>query len=124
MTLILGLGCRRGCSVDELAELAQAVLNEAGCEVDQLAALATLDARLEEPGLQELARRWQLPLRGFPADQLAARPGVTSASPVALQHTGSPSIAEAAALLAAGAEARLLVSKRKSAAATAALAYA
>ncbi|KTS79190.1 uroporphyrin-III methyltransferase [Pseudomonas oryzihabitans] len=124
MTLILGLGCRRGCSVEELAELAQAVLQEAGCQVDQLTALATLDARLEEPGLQELARLWQLPLRGFPADHLAARPGTTSASAIALQHTGSPSIAEAAALLAAGAKARLLVSKRKSAAATAALAYA
>ncbi len=124
MRLILGLGCRRGCSVDELVELAQAVLNEAGCEVDQLAALATLDTRLEEPGLQELARLWRLPLRGFPADHLATRTGTTAASAVALQHTGSPSIAEAAALLATGADARLLVSKRKSAAATAALAYA
>lgn len=124
MTLILGLGCRRGCSVDELAELARGVLQEASCDIAGLTALATLDARLQEPGLQELARRWQLPLRGFSADHLAVRPGTTSASAVALQHTGSPSIAEAAALLAAGAEARLLVSKRKSAAATAALAYA
>lgn len=124
MALILGVGCRRGCPTDELAELALAVLQEAGCTVEQLAAIATLDARLEEQGLQELARRWHLPLWGFPADRLAARPGITAASPVALQHTGSPSIAEAAALVAAGIQARLLVSKRKSAAATAALAYA
>ena len=124
MALVLGLGCRQGCSVEELAELAQAVLQEAGCDRSALTALATVDRRLQESALQRLAQRWHLPLHGFSADRLAQQEGVASPSPIALQHTGSPSVAEAAALAAAGAGARLLVSKRKSAAATAALPYA
>ncbi|WP_158893929.1 MULTISPECIES: cobalamin biosynthesis protein [unclassified Pseudomonas] len=124
MALVLGLGCRRDCSVEELAELAQEVLQEAGCDPSGLTALATVDRRLQESGLQSLAQRWRLPLHGFSAERLAQQQGVASPSPVALQHTGSPSVAEAAALAAAGEGARLLVSKRKSAAATAALAYA
>lgn len=124
MALILGLGCRQGCSVDELAELAQAVLQEAERDAKALTALATVTARLEERGLRALAQRWQLPLYGFTAERLAQERGVTSASGLVLQYVGSPSVAEAAALAAAGKGARLLVSKRKSAAATAALAYA
>lgn len=124
MALVLGLGCRRDCSVEELAELAQEVLQEAGCDRAALTALATVASRLEEDGLRTLAQRWQLPLQGFPAERLAQERGITSASKRVLQHVGSSSVAEAAALVAAGEGARLLVSKRKSAAATAALAYA
>lgn len=124
MALVLGLGCRQGCSVDEVAELAQAVLQEAQCDHTALTALATVTSRLEERGLCTLAQRWQLPLQGFPAERLAQERGVLTASDLVLQHVGSPSVAEAAALAAAGEGARLLVSKRKSAAATAALAYA
>jgi len=124
MKWILGVGCRQGCTVDELAELALAVLREADCAVAALTGLATVDTRLEAPAVQALAQRWQLPLLGFPADQLARQTGVSAPSSAVLQHTGSPSVAEAAALLAAGSGAQLRVSKRKSAAATAALAYA
>lgn len=123
MKRVLGLGCRRGCSLDELAELAQSVLQEAGCEITALTALATVESRLEEGALCALAERWHLPLLGFAAAQLAKQAGVLSPSAVVVEHTGSSSIAEAAALMAAGEGARLRVSKRKSAAATAALAY-
>ncbi|RAU34122.1 cobalamin biosynthesis protein [Pseudomonas sp. RIT411] len=124
MALVLGLGCRRGCSVEELTALALAVLQEAGCDPSALTALATVDRRVEENALQHLAQRWQLPLQGFSAERLAQQKGIAAPSAVALQHTGSPSVAEAAALAAAGEGARLRVGKRKSAAATAALAYA
>jgi len=124
MALILGLGCRQGCSLDELAELALGVLQEARCDRTALTALATVASRLEERGLRALAQRWQLPLHGFTAERLAQERGITAASDLVLQHTGSPSVAEAAALAAAGEGAQLLVGKRKSAAATAALAYA
>ncbi|WP_295466930.1 cobalamin biosynthesis protein [uncultured Pseudomonas sp.] len=124
MTRVLGVGCRQGCSTDELATLAMAVLEEADCALDTLTALATVASRLNAPAVQALAQRWQLPLLGFPAEQLAGQGDVKSPSLAVLQHTGSPSVAEAAALLAAGTGAQLRVSKRKSAAATAALAYA
>lgn len=124
MALVLGLGCRQGCSVEELAALALAVLQEAGCDHSALTALATVDRRLPESALQSLAQRWQLPLHGFTAERLAQERGITAASDLVLQHAGSPSVAEAAALAAAGEGARLRVGKRKSAAATAALAYA
>ncbi len=78
MALVLGLGCRRGCSVEELTALALAVLQEAGCDPSALTALATVDRRLQESALQHLAQRWQLPLQGFSAERLAQQEGVAS----------------------------------------------
>ncbi|MEH3023867.1 MAG: cobalamin biosynthesis protein [Pseudomonas oryzihabitans] len=124
MTRVLGMGCRLGCSAEELTGLALAVLQEADWPVETLTALATVTRRLDEPAIQALAQRWRLPLRGFTTDQLAGQVGISTPSPRVGQLTGSPSVAEAAALLAAGNGARLKVAKRKSAAATAALAYA
>ncbi|MDR6230566.1 cobalamin biosynthesis protein CbiG [Pseudomonas sp. SORGH_AS199] len=75
MGLVLGLGCRQDCSLDELAELALGVLQEAQCDRTALTALATVASRLEERGLRALAQRWQLPLHGFTAERLAQQRG-------------------------------------------------
>lgn len=127
MTRVAGLGCRRGCSEHELRELLDATLAEQRLVVGDLDALASVDSKADEPGLQALALTLQLPLALLPAAELAACEGrLSGASAVALRETGSPGIAEAAALLHAEAlasrPARLLVEKRRSANATCALA--
>lgn len=70
-----------------------------------VAALATLDRRAAVAGPVALARGWELTL--FPEPALA-----TVNTPHTVRTTGRPSIAEAAALLAAGPGARLLVPKQ------------
>ncbi len=114
-TLVLGMGCDRGATVDELMRLVRSALGEAGLAAASLRALVSLDRKAGEPGLLELAARLGLEAAFYPADRLAAVEGVATPSATVEFFTGTPSVSEAAALLHArslgGAE--LVVRKRK-----------
>ncbi|MDH0288017.1 cobalamin biosynthesis protein [Pseudomonas sp. GD04087] len=128
MTLVAGLGCRRGCSLDELRELLRDTLVEAGLDESDLTALASATLKADEEGLKALAAALDLPLALFTPQQLATcEPRLEQPSETVRTSTGAASVAEAAALLQAeaqaGAPARLLVGKRRSDQATCALAF-
>ena len=120
--LVVGAGCSRGCPAEELLALIGAVLDEAGAQPQAVRALATVDRRADEPGMVAAARHHGWPLVTHPAPALRDV-AVPTPSAVVAAHVGTPSVAEAAALLSAGAYA-LLVPKRRSARATCALAAA
>jgi cobalamin biosynthesis protein CbiG len=119
--LVVGAGCSRGCPAQELLELIGSVLDEAGAQPGSVRALATVDRRADEPGMVAAARHHGWPLVTHPAPALR-EVGVPTPSAVVAAHVGTPSVAEAAALLSAGGP--LLVPKRRSARATCALAEA
>lgn len=120
--LVVGAGCSRGCPAQELLALIDAVLDEAGAQPEAVRAMATVDRRADEPGMVAAARHhgWPLVTHAAPALREVAVP---TPSAVVAGHVGTPSVAEAAALLSAGAHS-LLVPKRRSARATCALAVA
>ncbi|MBA0050479.1 cobalamin biosynthesis protein [Streptomyces sp. AJS327] len=112
---MLGLGLARGAGETEVRELAARMLRAAGDPAGRrLAALATVEERALEPVLLAVAERFGVPLRGYPAGALARVP-VPHPSPVPSRALGTASVAEAAALLAAGAGSRIVVGKRRSA---------
>ncbi|MGW6569387.1 Rv2231c family pyridoxal phosphate-dependent protein CobC [Streptomyces sp. NPDC054975] len=117
----VGVGARSGVSVDEVLALVAAALREAGLTGSDVVAFATLEARAAEPGIVGAAQRFGVPLRAYGPEELAAVPA-PNPSRAPLAATGTASVAEAAALLAAGPGAVLLVPKRKSARATCAIA--
>ncbi|MFD9815798.1 cobalamin biosynthesis protein [Streptomyces sp. NPDC059080] len=110
--LYVGVGAGRGVAEAEVLALVRAALAEAGGTVT---ALATVEAKAAEPGLVGAARRLGVALRTFSARELSGVRVPGGGSAVALNAVGTPSVAEAAALLAAGPGAQLLVRKRKSA---------
>ncbi|MGW1378324.1 cobalamin biosynthesis protein [Streptomyces sp. NPDC002446] len=112
--LVAGVGASRGVPVDEVLELIMATRAAAGLAGRPLAALATVAAKADEPGLTGAARRLGVPLLSFPAAALAAV-RVPDPSRAAAAAVGTPSVAEAAALLGAGPGAELVAGKRKSA---------
>ena len=120
-TLVLGVGCSLGASADELEKLAREALREAGLAAGSVALVATINRRLTEPGVVELAARFGVPLRGFAADALAAVAEAPSPSAEVARHVGTPGVCEPAAIL-ASAGGTLLVPKRKSAMGTVAIA--
>lgn len=127
MKLVAGLGCRYGCSVDELHGLLGQCLAESGQHLGSLVALASSEAKVAEPGLMALAERLAIPLHGLPVDILAAHEArLSQPSERVRAASGSPGVAEAAALAQAetlfGGRAVLLIDKRRSASATCALA--
>ncbi|WP_010468943.1 cobalamin biosynthesis protein [Streptomyces sudanensis] len=120
MRLVVGVGARRGVSAREVCDLVAAVLREAGREPGEVVAMATVEAKAGEPGLVEAASLLGVPLRAHPAEALA-RARVPESSDAALAAVGTPSVAEAAALVEAArhgasgpAGGELLVPKRKS----------
>ena len=119
MRLVIGAGCSRGCPPGELLALVGEALADAGA--GDVVALATADRRSDEPCMLAAAAAHAVPLRTHSAAALAAVPVPTPSATVA-RHVGTPSVAEAAALLSAGPGAELVVEKRRSPHATCAIA--
>ena len=94
---VVGVGARPGVSAAEVLAAVDAVL-PAGADGVRL---ATLEARAAEPGLVEAAAARGWLLTGHPAAALAGVP-VPSPSARVTAAVGTPSVAEAAALLDGG----------------------
>ncbi|MEU3244804.1 precorrin-3B C(17)-methyltransferase [Streptomyces sp. NPDC006875] len=109
-SLVVGVGASKGATVDEVAGLVEDALRDAGLSARSVAELATVDAKSEEPGIVGAAARLGVPLVTHPAAELAAV-DVPNPSGAPLAAVGTPSVAEAAALVRGG---ELLVPKRKS----------
>jgi cobalt-precorrin 5A hydrolase len=105
--IVLGLGARGGVP---LTGPVLAVLDGAGVRPADVGVLATLDRRAAEQRVRELAEEFGWRLAGFAAAELAACP-VPNPSPLVAAVTGTPGVAEAAALLAAGPGAALILAK-------------
>ena len=108
--VVLGLGARAGVAEEELAGAIDAALRQAGLAPAGIAGLATLDDRAAEAGVRAAAHRHGWPVLAFDSARLA---GVDVPHPAAAvaAAVGTPSVAEAAALLAAGPGAVLLLPK-------------
>jgi cobalt-precorrin 5A hydrolase len=101
----LGIGCDRGTPAATLAQavaealaLATARLGTPGTVV---AAVASITLKADEAGLLEIAAAAGWTLQFFPPSALAAIT-VPNPSETVRKYTGTPSVSEAAALLAAG----------------------
>ncbi|CCK31042.1 precorrin methylase [Streptomyces davaonensis JCM 4913] len=114
-SLVIGVGASKGAPAEEILALVHGSLE--GLSVRSVAHLATVDAKAEEPGIVEAARRLGVPLVTYPAAELADIE-VPNPSAHPLAAVGTPSVAEASALRDGG---ELLVPKRKSAMATCAV---
>jgi cobalt-precorrin 5A hydrolase len=119
--ITVGLGARAGTPRAELADAVTAALALAGVTESDVTVLATLDRRAAEPGVRDLARDTGWRLAAFTAAELAAQP-VPGPSVSVAAAVGTPSVAEAAALLGAGSGAELLLPKWISGAVTVAVA--
>ncbi len=111
--IALGLGCDRGTPASTVACCIGEALAQAGATLADVHAVASIDLKADEPGLAEVAQSngWQI--RFYPAAELAAVE-VPNPSETVRKYTGTPSVSEAAALLAAGADqSQLIIEKHK-----------
>ncbi|MDZ5431312.1 cobalamin biosynthesis protein [Pseudomonas fluorescens] len=126
-TLVVGLGCQRGCPVSTLRALLDQALQANQIELHQIKALASIDLKRDEPALIELAEQLGLQVMYFSSEQLAAyQLQLSHHSQIAFERTGCYGVAESAALAMAeqlaNAPAKLLIPRQKYAQATLALA--
>ncbi|HEY9744084.1 MAG TPA: precorrin-3B C(17)-methyltransferase [Coleofasciculaceae cyanobacterium] len=108
--LWVGIGCERGTSKQLIETAIQQVALKNHLAEGAIAGIATIDIKADEVGLVELCRDRNWPLRTFPAEVLR-QVTVPTPSTVVEEEVGTPSVAEAAAMIAAQSQ-TLLVSKQ------------
>lgn len=108
--LWLGIGCERNSSLLLLQKAVNQAFSQANLAEAAVAGIASLDLKADEPALLALAAGRQWPLRFFRAEALAPIQ-VPNPSAAVAKEVGTASVAEAAALAAAGPGAELLAAK-------------
>ncbi len=112
MTLVAGLGFRAGCGVDSLRSALQAALHAASASqgkdftIAHISALATAADKADHPALLQLAANLRLDIHPVSLPILAKTP--SSPRQYVPDRYGNHSVAESAALAAAGPGAALL----------------
>lgn len=97
--LWVGIGCERGTSRTLIARAIEQVFQDYHLAPEAIAGLATIDIKADEIGILEFCRDRNLPLQTFSAEVLR-QVDVPTPSQAVAEEVGTPSVAEAAALLA------------------------
>jgi cobalt-precorrin 5A hydrolase len=108
--IVAGIGCRKGASAADIDAALATALERAGRPLARIDLMATAERKRDEAGIVAAAEARGLRLIFVAPDELeiaSARGATWSARVLAL--AGVPSVAEAAALAAAGAKARLIL---------------
>lgn len=95
--VMLGIGCRRGTTKEQLELSFARFCDERGLLPQAVAAAVSLDLKQDETGLLAFCRAHDWPLRFYSADKLKAVPGTFSASPFVERTTGVDNVCERAA---------------------------
>ncbi|WP_414624078.1 precorrin-3B C(17)-methyltransferase [Calothrix sp. CCY 0018] len=98
--LWVGIGCERGTSKQVIADAIAQVFQENQFALAAIAGIATIDIKADEVGLLELCCERNLPFKTFPSEILRMVM-VPNPSQVVEKEVGTPSVAEAAAIVAA-----------------------
>jgi cobalt-precorrin 5A hydrolase len=110
--LVVGIGCNRGTSADEIEAVVAGELGRAFLAFASIGRLASVQEKADEAGLLEFAARHALPVEFFTATALNTVTGPSPESPYALEAVGARGVCEPAAILAA-AGGPLLITKKK-----------
>ncbi len=121
--LAIGAGCSRHAPGDEIIALAEKSLGS--YDRRAVAGVFSVGQKMDEDAIHALAHHFGVPARFFSsADLNANSKNVPHPSPIVMRAVGTPSVAESAALLAAGPKGILEVGKQRSRHATIAIAMA
>jgi cobalt-precorrin 5A hydrolase len=106
--LVVGIGCRRGVSADQIEESVRQALGS--YSLDQVREIATVELKINEPGLVEFSKKYAIPLRSFFREDVAARGWVTEKSEWVRESIGLDGVCEPCALM-ANPRGRLVITK-------------
>ncbi len=113
MKITLGLGCDRHTPASTIAQAIGQALAAANATPADVAGVASIDLKADEIGLLEVAAQHGWTIDFHPAAALA-EVAVPNPSETVRKYTGTPSVSEAAALLAANADqTHLIIEKHK-----------
>lgn len=106
--LHLGIGCRKGISMEAVAAAVEAALQQNGIDKRAVKCAASIDLKQEESGLLDFCASNGWEIRFYSASKLAGVPGDFAPSEFVKSITGVDNVCERAALMGAD---RIVVSK-------------
>ena len=113
MKIALGLGCDRNTPLATVKEAIDQALALCHAHMNDVQAVASIDLKADEQALQQLAEQQGWTIHFYAAQDLA-KVDVPNPSETVRKHTGTPSVSEAAALLAARTDkTHLLIEKHR-----------
>lgn len=113
MKIALGLGCDRGTPAATIAQCISQALAACAASPADVQAVASIELKADEAGLLQVMHENAWSCTFYPAAALAAV-DVPNPSETVRKYTGTPSVSEAAALLAADADqSHLIIEKHK-----------
>lgn len=113
MKITLGLGCDRSTPAATIAQCINEALAICGASPTDVESVASIDLKADEAGLLQVIEQHGWPCTFYPAAALSAV-DVPNPSETVRKYTGTPSVSEAAALLAANADqSHLIIEKHK-----------
>lgn len=93
---VVGMGCRRGKSYEELEEFLTETLAANSIDKRSLKALVSIDKKKDEEGLKKLADSYGIPFLTYSAEELMEQEGDFEHSEKVLEVTGADNVCERA----------------------------
>ncbi len=111
--VVLGIGCDRDTPMESIETVVFQALDEADLTIDHVRSLASIDKKSDEVGLLKFAQQYHWEIKFYSAEELSKIP-VPNPSEVVRKYVGTPTVAEAAALISANTQMQdLIIEKHK-----------
>lgn len=110
--IVLGIGCNRGTSMEEIEKVIQDTLNELQFSIKSVKAICSIDLKKDEEGIIAVAQKYNWEFTCYSADELN-RAQIDLPSETVYKFTGAYGVSEPAARLYSGAQI-LAMTKKKS----------
>jgi cobalt-precorrin 5A hydrolase len=101
--IVLGVGCNRGTTAEEIESVIEDTLTSAGLSIKSVRNVATIDRKADEAGLLAVCEKYHWPLVTYTAEELNAV-DIPNPSETVFQYVGAYGVSEPAARLSSGAE--------------------
>lgn len=108
--IVLGIGCRRGITMEAIEWLIHDTLEQADLCIEAVGAIATIDLKKDEEGLIEVAKKYRWPIHFHTSELLQQIEGEFSPSEFVKRITKVDNVCERAAVATSGG--RLITKKR------------
>lgn len=98
----LGIGCKRGTSLEAIEKIVMKYLEEMAIDMEAISCIASIDLKKDEEGLLAFGEKCNKPFKFYTSEELAAVPGVFTPSEFVKSITQVDNVCERAAVLGSG----------------------
>lgn len=110
-SLVIGMGCNRGTSTEEVNAVIKETLQELGLSIKSVKALVTFELKRDEPCFHDITSKYDWQFKWYTKDELNSQL-VTDPSDTVFKYTGVYGVSEPAVRLYSGNDELLLVKKK------------